>query len=166
MSATLSISKATIGDCKIISDLAVRIWKKHYPDIISMEQIEYMLRLMYSEDALIKQMQEGQEFYLLSDNNKQIGYISFTHQGSGDYFLHKFYLENENQGKGTGTFFFREMLNRLDQPVTIRLTVNRQNFKSINFYFKNGFIIEKVADFDIGNGFVMNDFVMLRRHNA
>jgi ribosomal protein S18 acetylase RimI-like enzyme len=40
------------------------------------------------------------------------------------------------------------------------LTVNRQNFKAINFYFKNGFVIDEVADFEIGNGFVMNDFVM------
>ena len=43
----------------------------------------------------------------------------------------------------------------------LRLTVNRQNFKSINFYFKNGFKIDHVEDFDIGNGYVMNDFVML-----
>ena len=46
-------------------------------------------------------------------------------------------------------------------PLTVRLTVNRQNFKSVNFYFKNGFTIERVADFDIGNGYVMNDFVMM-----
>jgi ribosomal protein S18 acetylase RimI-like enzyme len=49
----------------------------------------------------------------------------------------------------------------MNHPKTIRLTVNRQNFKSINFYFKLGFKIEKVADFDIGNGYFMNDFVML-----
>jgi diamine N-acetyltransferase len=45
----------------------------------------------------------------------------------------------------------------------LRLTVNRKNFKAINFYFKNGFIIESVKDFDIGNGYLMEDFVMLRK---
>ena len=42
----------------------------------------------------------------------------------------------------------------------LTLTVNRQNYKAINFYFKLGFKIQTVADFDIGNGYVMNDFVM------
>ena len=57
---------------------------------------------------------------------------------------------------------FIELL-KLLKPEELRLTVNRQNFKSINFYFKNGFKIEQVADFDIGNGYVMNDFVMVWR---
>jgi ribosomal protein S18 acetylase RimI-like enzyme len=48
-------------------------------------------------------------------------------------------------------------------PKTIRLTVNRQNYKSINFYFKNGFKIERVEDFDIGSGFWMNDFIMIKQ---
>ncbi len=162
MSSNLSITKATSTDCKTISQLAEIIWKKHYPDIISMEQIEYMLQLMYSEEALKKQMSEGQQFFLLNANETPVGYISFTDRGNGEYFLHKFYLDHEKQGKGLGTYFFHEMIGLLGNPKSIRLTVNRQNFKSINFYFKNGFIIEKVADFDIGNGFVMNDFVMLR----
>ena len=46
-------------------------------------------------------------------------------------------------------------------PQEIRLQVNRQNFKAINFYFKAGFKIEKVADFDIGDGYFMNDFIMI-----
>jgi ribosomal protein S18 acetylase RimI-like enzyme len=49
----------------------------------------------------------------------------------------------------------------LTSAQSIRLTVNRENYKAINFYFKLGFKIEKVADFDIGQGYVMNDFVML-----
>jgi len=44
----------------------------------------------------------------------------------------------------------------------IRLQVNRKNYKAINFYFKNGFTIESVGDFDIGGGYYMNDFVMIK----
>ena len=58
-----------------------------------------------------------------------------------------------------GTITLNELTNLL-KPKTYTLTVNRQNYKSINFYFKNGFIINEIADFDIGNGYVMNDFVM------
>jgi len=45
----------------------------------------------------------------------------------------------------------------------LRLQVNRQNYKAVNFYFKMGFIIESVGDFDIGGGYFMNDFVMVRK---
>jgi hypothetical protein len=44
----------------------------------------------------------------------------------------------------------------------LKLTVNRKNFKAINFYFKNGYIIESVEDFDIGESYLMNDFVMVK----
>jgi ribosomal protein S18 acetylase RimI-like enzyme len=46
---------------------------------------------------------------------------------------------------------------------SITLTVNRQNYKAINFYFKNGFTIDHIANFDIGKGYVMEDFVMKKR---
>ena len=76
------------------------------------------------------------------------------------FFIQKFYLDQTLAGKGSGTEAHNELV-KLLQPSLMRLTVNRQNFKSINFYFKNGFKIESVADFDIGNGYVMDDFVMV-----
>jgi len=69
-------------------------------------------------------------------------------------------LIQNSAAKGKGTRAFKQLLSII-QPDKITLTVNRQNFKSINFYFKNRFVIERVADFDIGNGYVMNDFVMI-----
>lgn len=156
-----TLTKAGIADCGTIAALAEAIWKVHYPAIITMEQIDYMLELMYSETALRRQMEEGQQFYLLHTDQSTVGYISFTDHGVGDFFLHKFYLRNDLRGKGLGTFFLQETLRIMGQPVSVRLTVNRQNYTSINFYFKNRFIIEKVADFDIGNGYQMNDFVMV-----
>ena len=47
----------------------------------------------------------------------------------------------------------------------MRLFVNRENFKSINFYFKTGFIIEKIIDQPIGENFYMNDFIMIKKYN-
>ncbi|MBK6985390.1 MAG: GNAT family N-acetyltransferase [Bacteroidetes bacterium] len=75
--------------------------------------------------------------------------------------MHKFYIDQQKSNAGIGT----EVLNLLIQqinPKSLMLTVNRQNFKSINFYFKNGFKIDRVEDFDIGDGYEMNDFVMVR----
>jgi GNAT superfamily N-acetyltransferase len=78
----------------------------------------------------------------------------------GYYYLHKYYIDVSKHRKGIGTAFFNYLLTQLDTSLPIRLQVNRKNFKAVNFYFKMGFFIESVGDFDIGGGFYMNDFVM------
>ena len=162
---TVQLIKAKTEDIPIISKLANTIWHQHYPAIISMEQINYMLNLMYSDESLKEQMTKKQhDFHLIQADGKNIGFISVSkiEEVAQGYFLHKFYLDQTLAGKGTGTLAHNDLI-KLLKPSQISLTVNRQNYKSINFYFKNGFKIESVADFDIGNGFVMNDFVMLWR---
>jgi GNAT superfamily N-acetyltransferase len=82
------------------------------------------------------------------------------------YFINKFYILQDTAAKGIGSEVFSKIIKLLDAS-EIKLTCNRKNYKSINFYFKNGFKIDHVADFDIGNGFVMNDFVFVwKEHNS
>ena len=44
----LKFRKAEKSDVQLIAQLADSIWRKHYITIITMEQIDYMLDLMYS----------------------------------------------------------------------------------------------------------------------
>jgi GNAT superfamily N-acetyltransferase len=159
----LSFKKAVINDVDIIAPLAEKIWKKHYITVISMEQIEYMLKKMYSHEGLLKQMKEGHEFTLVYLNSIPVGYISVSTKDHKNYFLHKFYVDTDEQSKGIGTEFLNYMLTTLKDPQSVELTVNRKNYTAVNFYFKNGFKIREVADFDIGNGYFMNDFVMIKK---
>ena len=159
----LKYKKATQSDTEVIAKLADSIWKKHYISIITPEQINYMLDKMYSAASLAKQMEEGQEFTIVYLNELPIGYISISTKDGKNYFLHKFYVEVQEQAKGIGTTLLNTILKTLENAETIELTVNRQNYKAINFYFKNGFVIKEVADFDIGNNFFMNDFVMIKK---
>jgi RimJ/RimL family protein N-acetyltransferase len=157
----LYFRKAQLSDISSIRDLAEKSWWHHYPTIISEEQIRYMLRLMYDEAALREQLEKGQDFYLFGkEGNDPEGFISLSILDEQEAFLHKFYISPDAQGKGLGAAAFDRLLKENANINCIRLTVNRQNFKSINFYFKLGFHIERVADFEIGNDFVMNDFVM------
>lgn len=156
----LQYRKATIYDVDIIFGLADRIWRNHYISIISIEQIEYMLNKMYSSQSLIKQMNDGHNFILVYDSEIPIGYISYSSNDDKNFFLHKFYVDSSIQNKGIGSLLFDYVLKSIENAKTIELTVNRQNFKAINFYFKHGFKIKSVEDFDIGNGYFMNDFVM------
>jgi diamine N-acetyltransferase len=157
-----SLQLATVNEVSLIASLAERIWWEHYPAIITDEQIRYMLKKMYSAEVLSEQISESKQiFYLIKSAKEAMGFLSVTEIDSGNWMLNKFYLLKDERTRGVGTLAFQQLLPRLNIPKTIRLTVNRMNFKSINFYFKNGFMIEKVADFDIGNGFFMNDFVMI-----
>ena len=80
----------------------------------------------------------------------------------GTAFIHKFYVNQDFAGKGIGTSAFKLLKTKTGKSI-FRLTVNRRNITAINFYFRNGFRIERAADFDIGDGFVMEDFVMVAR---
>ena len=157
----LSLKPATEKDFLTIEQLAKAIWHKHYVPIVGIEQVNYMLAKLYHHAALLQQTHEGQQFYLIVNNEEEIGFVSISDKGNQDFFLHKFYILQKNQNTGLGTQVFKKVFEELYKPKTVRLTVNRQNYKSINFYFKLGFKIEKVADFDIGDGYFMNDFVMV-----
>ncbi len=157
---TIQLIPATPNDISTITTLATKIWNDYYVPIIGQNQVNYMLNLMYNANSIIEQMQVKQHiFYLIKQNNISIGFVSVNKVEHNDWFLNKFYILQNTSSKGIGT----QVLTLLKQhinPTKITLTVNRQNYKSINFYFKNGFKINAVADFDIGNNYVMNDFVM------
>lgn len=161
----LSVQTATLQDLTTIGQLAKDIWQKHYVPIIGRQQVDYMLEKMYAPDALKKQVAEGQKFHLVLEETTPVGFISVSNPRSHDYFLHKFYLSPNEQNHGIGTKVFRQLFSEVYPAEKIHLTVNRQNYKSINFYFKLGFKIESVKDFDIGEGYYMNDFVMVWQKN-
>lgn len=157
---SLQIRKATKADIPAIRQLAERIWWEHYPSIISEAQIEHMLRQLYSDAALQQQMEEEhQEFWLPESSEQAFGFMAISKKGEGDYFLHKFYLDTRE--KGLGTILFELLLARYPDLRTLRLRVNRRNFKSVNFYFKVGFRIEYCIDTPFGEGYVMDDFQMI-----
>jgi ribosomal protein S18 acetylase RimI-like enzyme len=155
-----SLKPVTENDFATIGNLARIIWDKHYVPIIGPEQVNYMLEKMYSPGAILQQTKEGQKFHLVINENKEAGFIAVSSKDDKNFFLHKFYILQEKQNAGLGTKIFKQVFEDLYKAESIQLTVNRQNYKSVNFYFKLGFKIDRIEDFDIGNGYFMNDFVM------
>lgn len=143
----------------LIEKLAYQIWPVVYNRILSEQQIKYMLKTFYPVEYLIAQLHTGTKFYLITENNKNIGFISYADRGD-DYYIQKFYLDPAKSGKNIGTHVYNRILEELSPLKPIRLNVNRYNIKAINFYFKIGFKIESFEDIKIGAGFAMNDFVM------
>ncbi|HPH82205.1 MAG TPA: GNAT family N-acetyltransferase [Flavobacteriales bacterium] len=157
----MQLIQATGSNAPLIREMAETIWWSHYPAIIGDEQVKFMLGKMYSLESLHSQIEEGKQlYYILVEDENPIGFIGIEPLDSTCAFIHKFYLLQTKQRKGSGTSAFQLVLNQFPEVKEIRLQVNRQNYQAINFYFKIGFIIEKVADFDIGDGYFMNDFIM------
>ncbi|WP_217604690.1 GNAT family N-acetyltransferase [Chitinophaga sp. GbtcB8] len=159
----LLVKNATTADIPLIQELTEIIWRPTYKDLLTPAQIEYMLDMMYSTTALTKQMTELQhQFLLLYDDATPIGFASYsTLDTPGIYKLHKIYVHGNYQGKGVGKFFMDTVTDRVKTAGAqiLELDVNREN-KARFFYEKQGFSILKNKDTDIGNGYLMTDYVM------
>lgn len=159
----INLQKATTADIPVIKELAHITWNEHYPAIIGQKQVDYMLELMYSEKSLEKQMNEGHIFYLIKTGSKSnLGFLSITETSPEEIYLQKIYILGDVHGKGAGKGAWNALC-KLYNPRTVKLNVNRMNMKAINFYFKAGFKINRVVNFDIGEGYVMEDFEMVNQ---
>ena len=157
------IKKATVQDIPLMQDVASQSWRKHYPGILSNEQIEYMLEQMYSETELQNHFENpNYHYYLLGDKEKTLGIMGFeNHYEEKTTKLHRIYITEEGKGKGLGKeaiqFLKNQILEVGDQRII--LAVNKQN-PSYHFYLSQGFKVYEEGVFDIGNGFVMDDYLM------
>jgi len=161
------------SDAGAVSALARRIWMEHYKSIISVAQIEYMLARSYTPEALQQAQADGQSILLVKQGGAICGFLGIgplagvsnpilrgENAGEGCYFLHRCYLALELHGRGIGRELFAQILNRMPQIDLIRLQVNRDNIQAQEFYIRQGFEIVEEADFDIGGGYQMQDYVM------
>jgi len=162
--ASLRLRRASEKDIPLIRDLTFKIWPQTYSAILSPAQIEYMLDMMYSEISLQKQMKENHEFIIVTDGTQPIGFASFGLIEPGVYKLHKIYVMPQSQGKGTGKFVIGELIKAISRKggKALQLNVNRNN-SAKEFYEKLGFVVIREEDNDIGNGYLMNDYVMEKK---
>lgn len=159
------IQQASADDLAVVQRIAHITWPIAYGQMISHGQLTYMLDLMYSMDALQEQVDKrGHIFNVLYEGDEPVGFVS--HQLDflpGTSKIHKLYALPDRQGKGYG----RSMVDHVSAIAkaagqqVLRLDVNRKN-KAIGFYKKLGFEVVEEADTDIGQGYLMEDYVMER----
>jgi diamine N-acetyltransferase len=160
------IVPATDQDLAAISTLAGAIWRTYYPAILSTEQIEYMLVKMYSHETLRRELQSGIECFRLFTDDEFIGFASIGRIDSANTFkLHKLYLSPHWHRLGLGKSLLKYCECRAQDlgGTHLVLNVNKQNQRAIAVYRNCGFQITDSLVIDIGNGFVMDDFVMEKR---
>ena len=144
-----------------LSAIADDIWHEHFTPIIGEAQVDYMLDKFLSPDALTEQVNSGYQYYIFSFEYTFAGFAGI-HKENGKLFLSKLYVHKDFRGTGIGTYMFKQFIelckkNSLD---TIWLTCNRHNSNTIEVYKHWGFEIVREEATDIGNGFVMDDYIM------
>lgn len=162
----ISIAQATEVQLPIIQTIAHQTWPDTFAAILSPEQIDYMLEMMYSDEALSQQINEKNHVFLLAqetDNGSYLGFLSYelNYKGVPKTKIHKIYLLPASQGKGVGKQLIETVvtLAKATQNNTLSLNVNLHN-KAIQFYERLEFKHVATEQIDIGNGFVMDDYVM------
>ena len=149
------------ADIKIVKELADEIWTEHYTPIIGTDQVRYMLSNFQSFEAIGKQMSEGMTYFLLYFLEEPVGYMACKPDDE-DLFLSKIYVLSRMRGKGIGGHAMNFLASRAREQNFrhLSLTVNKNNKDSIRAYEKFGFINLGPLQTDIGQGFIMDDFLM------
>ena len=165
----VKIEKAAPEQLPLIHDMAQVVFRHTYKDILSPEQMEYMMDWMYSMPNLQKQLDEGHHYYIAYDGDVPCGYVSIQHEGKDAegtevFHLHKIYVMPEMQGRKTGIRLFEMAVAHAREAADganarIELNVNKFN-KSVDFYKHIGMKILLEEDFPIGNGFYKTDYIM------
>ncbi len=157
----ITIRSAQAQDAPLIRDLAYRTWFEAYGEILSQDQIRYMLDALYSISALSQLIEnQAQQFVILYHKDLPQGFAAFGAVSDLVFKLHKIYVVPEAQGLGYGKLLIKYVIDRASAAgyAYLELNVNRQN-KALSFYEKFGF--EKVQEVDIPIGpYWMNDYIM------
>ena len=159
------IRKATLEDISLINELAWIVFPHTYNKMLPPGQTEYMMEWMYSEESLHKQMtQDGHIYYLAFKGDEPAGYLSIQPEAEHVYHLQKIYVLPHFQGLNLGKMLFNHAIKSIKElhpePCQMRLNVNRDNTKAVEFYQRMGMSKVFEGDFEIGQGYLMTDYIM------
>lgn len=162
--AKAHLAVLTAADFKTLQQLAGTIWRAHYSKIITSAQVDYMLADRYTPERLGLYLDADDRWLmLLRMDNRAVGYCSYAlTDNPGEMKLEQLYLLPDLHGQGLGGLMLRhvEEQTRARNRRTLLLQVNKHNDIAVAFYRKAGFSVREEAVFDIGGGFVMDDYVM------
>ncbi len=162
----IRIVAATEGELAAVAELARVIWRRHYPGIISADQIEYMLERGYSRAALLRFVTEQGAGLVLARLDERIaGFAAWYRADDPDEIkLDKLYVHQDfhRQGVGQRLIDATATAAQAQRRATIILNVNKNNAQAIRAYARSGFVIREAVVVDIGGGFVMDDYIMAK----
>lgn len=158
------------ADVPALCALAREIWRAHYPGIISVAQIEYMLEERYNETLIRDELARDDLWWdVLMCDDQMTGYTSyFPTDVVGEIKIDKLYVHPRAHRLGHGGRLIDHVAAFAARRGGKRLTlaVNRHNLTAIAAYRKHGFVIAETSVRQIGGGFLMDDYIMTQPVNG
>lgn len=144
-----------------LSEVAEEIWRQHYTPIIGEAQVDYMLEKFLSPKALVEQINSGYEYFVFSYEYTFAGFAGI-HEEDDKLFLSKLYVHKDFRGKGISSYLLQKFVEicKMRNLKKIWLTCNRHNADTLEIYKHWGFQTVREEATDIGNGFVMDDYIL------
>ncbi len=154
----IELRTASKTDLPLIQQLVITIWNVAYKDMLSKEQLNYMLDSMHSIAALTKLIDTGHQFIIPYEDGVAKGFACYK-VFPDKVRIEKIYVLPDQHKKGIGKLMMDYIIEKASGVNVVELNVNRQNI-AVDFYKKIGFKIIKEVDIPIGKGYFMNDYVM------
>lgn len=163
---TVLIAPLAPAQAEALVALARRVWHAHYPGIIPLRQIRYMLAQRYRPAAIRRDLaRDGVWWDVLTEAGTLVAFAHYVATGErGEMKLDKLYVDPARQRAGLGGWLLDHVaaVARRQGCTRVVLAVNKRNAQAIAAYRKHGFAIEQAVVREIGGGFVMDDYWMVR----
>lgn len=163
----MRITVATKEQLPIVRDLAYKIWPDTYGEILAKVQLDFMLDKFYNTDSLEEQMlQKNQIFMLIQEEDTYLGFCAYelNVDNSNKTKLHKIYVLPETQGKGVGKLLLEKVEEIAGKAGNSHLFLNVNRFNNaLEFYKYKGFEVVDEVNIEIGNGYLMEDYIMEKK---
>lgn len=153
---------------------AQEVWPAAYEPILPAGQVDYMLAGRTDPAALHEYLGAADRWYDLAlpvtDPSgiaaEVLGYASCRVTDPDRVRLEQLYVVPRQWGRGVADLLFlagaRTRPGLAAGVATIDLTVNRNNARALAYYHRCGFEVSGEVVADIGDGYVMDDYVLAR----
>lgn len=164
----VQIAELVTSDIEAVGALARTVWQATYPGLISQAQIDFMLAQRYAPGHLREELARADIGWDKALVDGRLAGFASTHWGEHEAAeeakLDKLYIDPAAQRRGLGGRLIERAGERARAAGrrTLILAVNKGNAQAIAAYARHGFVKRDAVRVDIGDGFVMDDFIMAK----
>ncbi|MBI1343538.1 MAG: GNAT family N-acetyltransferase [Terrimonas sp.] len=151
----------TRDDLSVIAALAEEIIPDYYRSFLPMDQIRFFIDHYQSLPALLEQVQNNFEYYLVTDAGVPVAYLGLEIK-KDMIWLSKIYIRSLYRGKGIGkTLLELAKFRAVELQLScIELFVVKGNQPAIDFYRKQGYTFVNTIANAYDSGYTVTEYRM------
>ncbi|MDG1915910.1 MAG: GNAT family N-acetyltransferase [Crocinitomix sp.] len=151
----------TAEEIKTISELAYLLFPLDYGAYVRKNHINYFLEKYQSEEAIAEQIENGYEYFLLSEKGEVSGYFGFEIMGERLKLSKLYFLVNvRNRGLGHQAMTWLKEYAIEKGCKQLELSVLLENKKAIRFYERLGYRTAGIYEVQFKTGYSETNYRM------